>query len=152
MMHETARNVASILEIPASHISDDDRAVLLLAAVSGVDCYAYGHERLASGGILNLWYVDTRIALAPVEKVWEIVALDATRDPSFYHMLIRRGDAKHYIQLPVDFSHYGKWPHHDVPSFAHRKVRADLNHCGVFDIDPMEFANTRMDITGKERA
>jgi hypothetical protein len=128
---EIARNMLRLIVVPSSHINKASRSEYLKMAKQGEDVYAY-----ESGNAWNLWIIDTRIMLCPVEKQWRIV--DACLEPGGYWWSVTvspPGSEETYTRRMEVTPHV-----HDTDKIYHERARRVIldavNHCCAFDINP----------------
>ena len=80
------RNVQSIRDVPATHISAETRLILLRRAAKGEDVYCYGNVNSPTG-IINLWDTDTRIPFYPlVQERWAAPVIARQANSNQWHI------------------------------------------------------------------
>lgn len=97
------RNVASIKEVPATHITEEMREALIKRASVPEDVYAYGSVDSPTG-IINLWDTDTRIPFFPLSQYqWKLIGRTAMSsyvwELRFSHLTIAQPDVTITINI-----------------------------------------------------
>lgn len=134
--HEAHSNVQSLMAIPATRISDSDRARLIKRASAGQDVYAYSNS--AEPLIWNVWDTDTRIILPLIANAWIITGMAPYGTPVWRVRLERPSNN---VELEIDlFIHStarDEMIGGNYSERAHRAVLSAVNHCSAFDCDPI---------------
>lgn len=143
--HFAEERAASIRAVPTAYITEESRAEYIRRTLAGEDVNAY-HSGPGEG-VWNLWDIDTRIALPPLEKVWEVLAAHHSGDGTWRVAVRRRHEGR-------DFTvHIGLHPSYDqggggyasdrYKARAGRIIREMVNHCALFDMDPQRLDGTQ---------
>jgi len=139
ILSERQENIQSLIALPATHITESDRAVYIARASAGEDVRAYGHNRLQLDGFLNVWDTDTRIAYGPLATRWYIRS-------AFHHgkrwtvtIVSPVGDHQQ-VTIHLDIAPH---PVHEThyPAYAARVLLSLVNHCSAFNLDPVAQLN-----------
>ena len=139
ILSERQENIQSLEQIPATHISDEERAAYIERASDGEDVRAYGHNRLQLDGFLNVWDTDTRIAYGPLATRWYIRS-------AFHHgtrwtvTIVSADDCHQQVTIHLDVAPH---PVHETyyPAYAARVLLSLVNHCSAFNLDPVAQLN-----------
>ena len=139
ILSERQENIQSLIALPATHITESDRAVYIARASAGEDVRAYGHNRLQLDGFLNVWDTDTRIAYGPLATRWYIRS-------AFHHgtrwtvTIVSADDCHQQVTIHLDVAPH---PVHETyyPAYAQRVLLSLVNHCSAFNLDPVAQLN-----------
>jgi len=140
ILSERQENIQSLEQIPATHISDEERAAYIERASDGEDVRAYGHNRLQLDGFLNVWDTDTRIAYGPLATRWYIRS--AFHDGTRWTVTIVSPVGDHQqVTIHLDIAPH---PVHEThyETYAARVLLSLINHCSAFNVDPIAFDNS----------
>ena len=140
ILSERQENIQSLEQIPATHISDEERAAYIERASDGEDVRSYGHNRLLLDGFLNVWDVDQRIAYGPLATRWYIRS--AFHDETLWTVTLVSPAANHQqVTLHLDIAPH---PMHEThyETYAARVLLSLINHCSAFNVDPIAFDNS----------
>ena len=144
---ERQENRATIEAIPATHISDAERAAYLARADDGEDVRAYGHERLLTDNFVNIWDTDQRIAHGPLATRWYIRS--AYHDTTRWAVTIVSPDEQYHpqesIHIDIAYPYTAPYKQHttlvDYETYAQRVLLSLVNHCSAFNLDPVAQLN-----------
>ena len=139
---EIAKNVASLEAIPETHIIPYIRAAYIARAQAGEDIQAYGLDRLARGGIANLWIVDTRIPLAPSAHYLWIEALRLRQvNGGRTTLLFIHFDTKEKQRITVTIERHVGFPDSDphYEARAERVIEMISQTIALYQVEPSHY-------------
>ena len=147
ILSERQENIQSLEQIPATHISDEERAAYIERASDGEDVRAYGHERLLTDNFVNIWDTDQRIAHGPLATRWYIRS--AYHDGTRWAVTIVSPDEQYHPQesIHIDIAYPYTVPYEqpatlvDYETYAQRVLLSLVNHCSAFNLDPVAQLN-----------
>ena len=130
-----AKNALTIKEIPDRFITTEERNGYIARALAGEDVYGYRSAN-PTEETWNIWDIDTRIVLPPVEKVWTITSIQSLPNER-WHVVVQRGGQE--VEFTLWIHHHPQYDAKGEATYlarAPRRIKDIVNHCGAFDSDP----------------